>query len=220
MLGAGYIGAYTERGTSSRAKVYPANDETDSTSDVPKDQNGSIRAPFSTLQRTYAHSKPRSHSDRPYHQPEDDSKKGSDSDTNSRSPSTPYHWQDLLNQELPPTDFDAALKSVLQSEAEMEKIKGLNKQEIQPLIDVFGRVSTLFCSLSMFCYPPTPCPPVLGDRGRDERTPEEMLQITMQDLRLPWNFTNTVYVETKQPKSVKPPGLHWRIWRSVERRSQ
>jgi hypothetical protein len=64
------------------------------------------------------------------------------------SPSTPDQWEDLLNPNLPPTEFEAALKRVLESEAEMEKIRKLNKQEFQSVIDVLGRVSTLSRSIA------------------------------------------------------------------------
>ena len=62
-----------------------------------------------------------------------------------------------------------------------------------------------------------PYPLVLGNRGCYERAPEEMLQITVQDLRHPWDIANTVRAETKRSSTVRGPGLHWGIRRSMER---
>jgi len=54
------------------------------------------------------------------------------------------NWSDLLTPDLPPTEFDAVLSGVLQSTTEMEKIKGLEAQEFQRVIDVLGQVSAIF----------------------------------------------------------------------------
>lgn len=86
----------------------------------------------------------RRHSDRPDHETEGGSEEASGGDTKSRIPSTTCHWQDLLISDLPPTKFDAVLKSVLHSDTEMDRIKGLSEKEFQSVVDVLGRVSTLF----------------------------------------------------------------------------
>ena len=74
-----------------------------------------------------------------YHQSEGEGYSG-DSGGLTTNARTPYRWQDLLNSELHPTDFDVALTNVLRSAAEMEKIQGLNEQEFQGVVDILGRV--------------------------------------------------------------------------------
>jgi hypothetical protein len=68
---------------------------------------------------------------------------GSDSDSGGLTPPTPYQWQDLLNQDPLPTHFDAALKSILWSQTEMEKILGLDEQNFRSVIDVLSQVKSL-----------------------------------------------------------------------------
>jgi len=62
----------------------------------------------------------------------------------SEGPDSGSNWSDLLIPGLPSTEFDAALSGVLRSTTEMEKIKGLEAQEFQRVIDVLGQVSTIF----------------------------------------------------------------------------
>lgn len=69
-------------------------------------------------------------------------KKGLDSDPNGHILSTPHQWSDILNPDLPLLDFEAVLLGVLRSTVEMEKVKELNAQEFQSVIDVLGQVST------------------------------------------------------------------------------
>ena len=60
---------------------------------------------------------------------------------------------------------------------EVEKIKGLEEQEFQDVIDVLGQVSMRFDSAFTVVYSLTPRPPVRGHGGRDERAPEAMSQV-------------------------------------------
>ena len=85
----------------------------------------------------------RCQSDCPYFQFDNESKRGYSSDSSGLTPSAPYQWQDILNPNLHPMDFDAALMGVLRSSAEMDKILGLNDEKFQSVIDVLGQVSTL-----------------------------------------------------------------------------
>jgi hypothetical protein len=78
-------------------------------------------------------------------------KKGLDSDSNGHIISTPHQWPDILNPDLPLLDFEAVLLGVLRSTAEMEKIKELNAQEFQSVIDVLGQVSTSLIQRSQVC---------------------------------------------------------------------
>lgn len=59
--------------------------------------------------------------------------------------------------------------------------------------------------------------PVFGDRRRDERAPETMFQITVQNLRHPRSLANAIHVETKRSATTRSPGLHRRVRRGVER---
>ena len=91
--------------------------------------------------------------------------RGRDIDPSDPTPSMPYQWQDLLNEDLPPTDFDATLESVLRSTAEMEKIKGLSKRELQSVIDALSGVSTPLCSVSQSYIHWHPVPQYLETGG-------------------------------------------------------
>lgn len=71
-------------------------------------------------------------------------KEGYDSGSSSRTVSTQHRWSDLLNPDLSRMDFDATLLGVLRSTTEMERIKGLDDQEFQDVVDVLGQVSTRF----------------------------------------------------------------------------
>lgn len=104
------------------------------------------------------------------------SKRGYDSDSSGLTLSTPHQWSALLNPDLPSTHFDAILTGVLRSTTEMERIQGLDEPEFQSVIDVLGQVKTtpIQCSWSSIHSRDLP---VRDDRGRDERTPEEMLQV-------------------------------------------
>lgn len=98
-----------------------------------------------------------------------------DSDPHGTVTSAPYQWQDLLNPDLPLMGFEAVLISVLQSGAEMEKIKGLNEQEFQRAVDVLGQVLLLSIQFPPFSYLLMPRLSVLGNRGCDGRAPEDLL---------------------------------------------
>lgn len=73
-----------------------------------------------------------------YYQSE--SKKGYDSDSSGHTLPTRHQWSDLINPDLLPMDFDVVLVGVLRSTTEMEKIKELDDQEFQGVIDVLGQV--------------------------------------------------------------------------------
>lgn len=60
---------------------------------------------------------------------------------------------------------------------EVEKIKGLEEQEFQDVIDVLGQVSMRFDFAFTVVYSLTPRPSVRGHGGRDERAPEAMSQV-------------------------------------------
>lgn len=79
-----------------------------------------------------------------------ESKRGDDSDSSGLTSSIPHQWSDLLNPDLPPIQFDAVLTGVLRSTMEMEKIQGLDEQELQSVIDVLGQVKTLLIQRSWF----------------------------------------------------------------------
>lgn len=80
-------------------------------------------------------------------------KRGYDSDSSGLTATASYQWQDLLNSDLQPTDFDTALTDVLRSTTEMEKIQALNEQEFQSVIDALGQVRmiSIHCSRSFVC---------------------------------------------------------------------
>lgn len=80
-------------------------------------------------------SKPSSRS----HSPERDLRRGCDIESGGLAQSVPYEWQDLLNLELRPMDFDAALTEVLQSSTGVGKIQDLSREDLQSVIDVLGR---------------------------------------------------------------------------------
>jgi hypothetical protein len=90
-----------------------------------------------------------------------------------------YQWRDLLNSDLPPKKLIAVLRSVLHSEAEMDKIEELNKLELQSVVDVLGVVSKLSRSVPPVFPLLTMHQKVLDDRGCDGRAPAEMLQVAV-----------------------------------------
>jgi len=98
----------------------------------------------------------------------------------------------------------------------MEKIKGLEEQEFQDVIDVLGQVSTRFDPAFVAVYSLTPRPSVRGHWGRDERAPEAMPQVPVQDMRDPWSLTDTVRTETQRFTAIRSSGLQRRVRRSVE----
>ena len=163
---------------------------------------------------------PRNRPDCSYHQGE--LKKGYDSDSSGHTAAlyTPYQWSDLLNPVPPPIGFDAVLSGVLRSAAEMEKIKGLDEQDFQSVVDVLGQVSTPLGSAFTVFYLPTPCPLVREDRGCDEWAPEEMLQVPVQDMRGPRNLANTVHFEIQRFTAVGSPGLRRGVRHGMEREVQ
>jgi hypothetical protein len=75
----------------------------------------------------------------------------------------------------------------------MEKIERLGEREFQRVIDVLGQVSALLDSPFAVFYSLRRCSSVREVRGRNERAPEEMLQILVRNVRNPWCLADTLH---------------------------